>query len=116
MIKTVYKIWGREEWIANSPAYCGKRLSLYRGYQCSLHMHPIKAETFFVERGRVLMQLGEVETVLSAGDSVYIPPKTWHRFGGLHDSLIFEFSTTHDDNDVVRKEDSKQMADIMRFA
>src|SRR4051812_37450647 len=40
------KIWGREIWITNTALYCGKHLLLNKGYQCSLHYHKIKDETF----------------------------------------------------------------------
>lgn len=110
----VYKVkkeWGFEEWIVNCDRYCGKRLTLFKGWQCSLHMHPIKDETFWVESGRVLFQLHDSTRVLEPGDCVRILPGSWHRFGGLRHSIIFEFSTTHDDKDVIRREVSKRMGE-----
>ncbi len=104
----VAKVWGREEWIVNCNRYCGKRLTLFKGWQCSLHMHPIKDETFWVESGRVLFQLHDALRIMEPGDHVRILPGTWHRFSGIRHSIIFEFSTTHDDADVVRREESKR--------
>jgi mannose-6-phosphate isomerase-like protein (cupin superfamily) len=103
------KFWGTEEWIVNTDQYCGKRFELQQGYQCSLHMHNIKDETFYVESGRVKMELGLDTLILGPGDNVRIKPGMWHRFTGLMPSIIFEFSTHHDELDVVRKEESKRV-------
>jgi hypothetical protein len=32
----------------------------------------------------------------------HIPPGMWHKFKGLEESMLFEFSTHHSDKDVVR--------------
>jgi len=108
----VDKVWGHEEVIVNNEHYCGKRLLLRKGFQCSLHRHPVKRETFYVASGSVQMELGGQTFTMISGDSVDVPPKTWHRFSGLRDSVIFEFSTHHDDADVERAagEESRQMA------
>jgi mannose-6-phosphate isomerase-like protein (cupin superfamily) len=103
------KFWGAEQWIVNTPQYCGKKLDLMQGYQCSLHMHPVKDETFYVESGLVRLELGDETMILQAGDSARIRPGTWHRFTGLFPSIIFEFSTHHDETDVVRKEESRRV-------
>jgi hypothetical protein len=60
-LQVVPKVWGSEQWIVNGDRYCGKLLLLMRGWQCSLHRHVVKDETFFVLSGRVRMELG-VET------------------------------------------------------
>ena len=99
--KIVKKLWGNEEWIVNQK-YCGKRLTLNKGWQCSLHHHHIKDETFYIESGRVLMQVKDIKRIMIAGDSINVPPKTKHRFTGIEDSVIFEFSTHHEDDDSKR--------------
>lgn len=112
MIKVVPKVWGFEQWIVNDDAYCGKRLILQKGMQCSLHRHPVKRETFFVQSGFVRLEAGGLVMMLRPGDSMTIEPGTWHRFAGLRDSVIFEFSTRHDDADVERAagEESRTMS------
>jgi hypothetical protein len=42
------KVWGEEQWLVNTGAYCGKRMLLKKGFQCSLHHHKIKDETFIL--------------------------------------------------------------------
>lgn len=105
----VPKGWGSELWIHNDELYCGKKLVLFKGKRCSLHYHLKKTETFYIQSGKVQMELkykdGRKETViLEAGDNIHLPQGTVHRFTGLEDSEIFEFSTQHFDEDSIRLE------------
>ena len=101
-IKIVNKIWGKEYWIHNDKKYCGKKLILNKGKRCSLHHHKIKDETFYVQGGKVLMELNKIERVMGIGDAIEIPRGKLHRFSGLENSVIFEFSTQHFDKDSYR--------------
>lgn len=96
------KVWGHEDWIANTPEYCGKRLWLNKGFRCSLHFHKDKDEVFFIESGKVLMEADGEITTMFPGDRIHIDPLTMHRFSGLEDSVIFEFSTHHEESDSYR--------------
>ncbi len=49
--------------------------------------------------------------ILGPGDSVHLPAGTIHRFTGILDSEIFEFSTHHSDDDVVRIEKGDTLED-----
>jgi quercetin dioxygenase-like cupin family protein len=102
------KVWGFEEWIVNTPDYCGKRLVLNKGWRCSMHHHRLKDETFYVAYGVVRLETetfeGERMTHrLGAGGSLRIEPGTWHRFTGVTDAVMFEFSTHHEDDDSYRR-------------
>lgn len=99
------KLWGHEEWIVNSE-YCGKKLVLNEGFCCSLHYHKIKDETFYIASGKVGFQLNDEHFILTPGDSLLISPGTKHRFYGLENSEIFEFSTHHMEDDSYRDEES----------
>jgi mannose-6-phosphate isomerase-like protein (cupin superfamily) len=110
-IKRVPKVWGEERWIVNNRLYCGKQMLLKKGYRCSMHMHKVKDETFFVTRGRMLFEIegkgGRVaKRILRAGSVQHVPPGTWHRFSGITTTEFFEFSTRHEDSDSYRKEES----------
>lgn len=98
------KVWGSEEWIVNTPLYCGKFLYLKKGKRCSLHYHKNKDETFYVLEGEILMEAGDKEKVMKKGDIQHITPMTKHRFSGLKDSVIIEFSTHHEEDDSYRVE------------
>ena len=97
----VSKAWGEEHWIVNR-SYCGKRMLLRRGFRCSLHFHKKKDEVFFVTRGCVYLELGDGERLMRAGDHHHIPAGVEHRFWGVEDSEIIEFSTHHEDEDSYR--------------
>ncbi|MDD4287199.1 MAG: PfkB family carbohydrate kinase [Candidatus Peribacteraceae bacterium] len=97
------KQWGEEHWIVNKE-YCGKKLLLKKDRRCSLHSHKEKDEVFYIQKGRVLLELGKESRTLTPGDFVHIPSDTPHRFTGLEDSEIFEFSTTHNEEDSYRTE------------
>jgi quercetin dioxygenase-like cupin family protein len=103
-------VWGHEEWIANNDKYCGKKLVLRKGFRCSMHHHKVKDETFYLASGKVLLETeykGKVEErILEPGDVSHIKIGMWHRFTGLIDSEIFEFSTFHMDSDSYRREKS----------
>jgi quercetin dioxygenase-like cupin family protein len=108
-IKVVEKGWGRELWIHNDAQYCGKVLVLNKGKRCSLHFHVKKHETFYVSKGLVRMELVErdgtrSEFELRPGEALEIPPGLVHRFTGLEDSEIMEFSTEHFEEDSYRVE------------
>ena len=100
------KVWGREEWIVNTPLYCMKKLYLHEGYKCSMHHHKIKDETFIIETGIVGMEVNGVYKVMLPGDKIHIPPNTEHRFWGLKHSSIVEVSKQHLEDDSYRSEPS----------
>ena len=110
LVNFVEKVWGHEEWIVNNPKYCGKKMVLKKGYRCSVHKHDIKDETFYILCGKVLLETefeNKKETrLMTAGDVFHVKIGMWHRFTGIEDSAIMEFSTFHMDEDSIRKESS----------
>jgi mannose-6-phosphate isomerase-like protein (cupin superfamily) len=105
------KVWGEEHWIVNNPEYCGKKLIIKKGFRCSLHLHKIKHETFYVHSGRVLMEHRETSKILYAGDTITIDRNDLHRFTGLDDlNEIFEFSTQHFEDDSYRMIESGEVS------
>ena len=100
-MKKVKKVWGYENIIVNAD-YCGKILVLKRGYKSSLHYHALKDETFYINRGKVLMVFGDKEKRLKQGDIVHIPVGLYHSFQGITDAEIIEFSTYDDPKDSYR--------------
>ena len=50
------------------------------------------------------MEIGSKKVIMLPGESVRIKPNTRHRFTGLEDSEIIEFSTHHEDSDSYREE------------
>jgi len=119
--KTVDKVWGQEVWLVNNERYCAKLLHVNAGWQCSLHMHPIKKETFIVLDGGVCLEVAQSnidsaplitkQIQLISGDSYTLEPNTFHRFFSYTDqpAVILEISSTHSDDDVIRLEDSRPL-------
>ena len=102
-MKIVKKVWGEEHWIVNR-GYCGKKLVLNKGFRCSLHHHKKKDETFYVIKGKVLMEHDGKKQIMVPGNLVHIAPGCLHRFSGLENSEIIEFSSHHEDSDSYRDE------------
>lgn len=113
-MRHVPKEWGMEIWLVNNELYCSKKLFLEPGWKCSLHRHMKKDETFTVEHGSCRLEIANEEGVLqdyllNVGDSMRIPPGTWHRFRLPRYApicVILETSTNHDEADVERMEPS----------
>lgn len=102
-MKRIKKVWGEEQVIVNRKDYCGKLLFLNKGYRSSSHYHQKKDETFYVFRGKILMEVGKKKWIMKHGDIQHIAPMCIHRFTGLTDAGIIEFSTHHNDLDSYRK-------------
>ncbi len=112
------KVWGKEEWIANNPLYCGKILHLKAGFQTSLHYHRLKDETFYVLDGCFRleycppMDFFKLETlpadlpksgrIMQIGWGFHCPPGQIHRLIGISDAKILEISTQHFEDDSYR--------------
>jgi len=111
--KQVPKVWGAEDWIVNyeNSNFCGKRLLLKKAHQCSIHYHKIKSEVFYINQGLVLMQAYGKDRLMKPGESILIEPGTKHRFIGITDAEIIEFSSHHKDEDNYRDEPSSMITD-----
>lgn len=106
----IKKVWGHEDIIINA-SYCGKFLYLNKQHRCSIHHHKLKDETFLVRSGQVLMKLDDKEDIMQPGDRVRILPGTKHRFTGLTDCTIIEFSTRDSKEDSYRDTQSEKISD-----
>lgn len=100
----VPKPWGKEIWMSNNEFYCGKKLYINKGKRTSLHFHKNKHESFYIEKGRVLLEIENEKRLMKEGDTIRIPRNTHHRINALDDSVIIEISTHHEDSDYHRIE------------
>jgi len=109
MIKKVKKVTGSEEWIVNNELYCGKFLNIKKGFRGSIHHHKNKHETFYILEGKILLELPETnkKRIMLPGDIQTLPPLTTHRFTGIENTKIIEFSTPHEDSDTYRDSQSE---------
>ncbi len=107
--RRIEKPWGYELIWGETDQYVGKILHVTAGEALSLQYHEIKDETFFLLRGSLLLQAGELEEELIdhrmlEGQRFHISSRTVHRMIAETDCDILEVSTPHLD-DVVRLED-----------
>jgi mannose-6-phosphate isomerase-like protein (cupin superfamily) len=105
-MKHVEKTWGEEIWYVNGPLYCCKELILNPGFQCSLHKHEIKTETFLILSGNCKLEFGDKIRFMFPGDEQEIAVGTYHRFSldkeAKEPCRILEVSTHHEDSDSYR--------------
>ena len=109
-VRRVEKPWGYELIWALTDRYCGKVLFVKAGGALSLQFHTEKEESWLVQSGRVLLELGDTgdavlqQEIVEAGAAFHFPTGTVHRVKALEDTTILEVSTPQLD-DVVRLED-----------
>ena len=108
-MKTVYKPWGKEEWLELNDKYCYKRLYINQGHKTSFQYHEVKQETNYIISGTAEVWLendkGEIiKTMMSAGEYFSVLPPQKHRIIALTDLILQEVSTPEVD-DVIRIED-----------
>lgn len=107
-IEIVEKGWGKEIIFANNNEYCGKLLCFEKGKKFSMHYHLKKKETWYVSKGKFILiwvdtSIGKTHTeYLDIGDTITNERGEPHQLIALEDSIIFEVSTTHYDNDSFR--------------
>lgn len=114
-MKTIYKPWGKEEWLELNEKYCYKRIYINAGYKTSYQYHNFKRETNYIISGEAEIWLendkGIVEKkIMKAGDYFNVTPPKKHRVIALTDIILQEVSTPEVD-DVIRIEDDTKRPD-----
>ena len=89
----ISKIWGWEFVYHNNDKYCFKRLLLRKSFQCSTHYHKIKEETFYIEFGKIILNIEGKDNILRQGDYITLLPMTKHSFCGITNAMIIECSS-----------------------
>ena len=109
-VRRVEKPWGHELIWALSDTYCGKVLFVKAGAALSLQFHNEKDESWLVQSGRAMLELGDAgqqvlhEEVIGPGAAFRYRPGTVHRVTAIEDTTILEVSTPQIE-DIVRLED-----------
>jgi mannose-6-phosphate isomerase len=107
-MRRVEKPWGYELIWAQPPRYVAKILHIEAGQRLSRQYHRQKDETFFVQAGEMLLEIGPDDArqgiPMRQGDTYHCTPGTIHRMIGVTDVDVVEVSTPELD-DVVRLED-----------
>jgi sialic acid synthase SpsE/mannose-6-phosphate isomerase-like protein (cupin superfamily) len=79
--------------------YCKKLLFLLPGQAHPPMFHKIKDETFFILWGEIELELDNVKTNLTVGDTAEIRPGVVHGMTSKFGSIIEEVSSTHSGSD-----------------
>ena len=99
----VEKPWGCEVIFADNELYTGKLLFINEGCRTSLQYHEEKDETFYINSGKVVIEIGDSKAMISCNEAIRIKPNVIHRITAIESSVVFEVSTPH--KDTVRLED-----------
>ena len=104
----VEKGWGKEIIFVNNSEYCGKILCFNKGKKFSMHYHIQKKETWYVAKGKFILNWIDTESgtnyceYLNIGDVITNERGEPHQLIALEDSEVFEVSTRHYDEDSFR--------------
>jgi mannose-1-phosphate guanylyltransferase/mannose-6-phosphate isomerase len=107
--REVHRPWGHYDSIDTGNRYQVKRIVVKPGLSLSKQMHHHRAEHWIVVAGTALVEINEVQTLLSESDSIYIPLGATHRLtnpGKISLELIEVQSGSYlGEDDIVRFED-----------
>jgi mannose-6-phosphate isomerase-like protein (cupin superfamily) len=95
--------WGLELFIAETPHYLGKVLTMTAGTKGGLQAHSEKDETFHLLAGEALVRYDDgtgklIAQVMQPGESFHIPPGAPHQVEAIKDCVLLEASTPHYDD------------------
>jgi mannose-6-phosphate isomerase len=105
--KELFRDWGIEKFIAETPQYLGKVLYMRAGTKGGLQYHSEKDETFHLLTGLAWVRFDDgtgtntlVQVAMHAGESYHIPPGAPHQVEAITECLFLEASTPHYDDRV----------------
>ena len=110
------KIWGNTESIFDKNNVSIHRIEAKKGYMCSRHYHLHKHNMFYVEKGKLKIEVWQKdydlvdETIITDGQSTSVPPGLVHRFSALEDTLALEmYFVELDGEDIIRESCGKSI-------
>lgn len=80
------KVWGTTELLLKTPFIEIHRLAILPNMRCSLHKHEYKANAFYVQTGRLYIEVRKNDyaltdtTELGPGELMVAKPNEFHRF------------------------------------
>jgi len=105
------KVWGSTSEIFTFNNVSINRIEIIKGSSCSKHYHNYKYNVFFVESGKLLIKDWQTdynlidETILNPGEKCIIPPKHYHKFIALEDTVAYEIYYVQLENNDIYRED-----------
>lgn len=109
-MEIITKPWGKEEILEHNKNYVVKKLTMLKGYKCSIQYHEKKKETIYVLDGILKIYIGdrldELKSIyLKPNDFITIDPFKIHRMEAEILDVIYLESSTSELDDVIRLED-----------
>jgi len=105
------KVWGVTEKLFRRNNVEIHRFEANAGSHCSLHKHEHKTNLFYVESGKLKVEVHQNdydlvdETILEPGDVTEVGPGVYHRFVAIEDTVCYEiYWVTLDERDIVRED------------
>ena len=103
------KVWGTTELLFKHNGVECHRIYVKKGGTCSIHHHAVRNNAFFVEYGRLLVEIHKSEcidrTVLNSQARCEVPAGELHRFIALDDTAALEWYWVDDiSKDIVRSD------------
>lgn len=101
--KTLYRDWGTETFLCETPDYLVKKLVMKKGTKGGLQRHIEKRESFFLMEGEAWVESDDgtgkiVGKYMYEGETYDIPAGATHRVEALTDCIFIEGSTPHYDD------------------
>jgi cytidyltransferase-like protein len=107
--RSVKKPWGHYATYEKDNGYLLKSIRVNSGEKLSLQSHNHRSEFWVVARGKALVEIDGIETLLLKGQSIVIPLKATHRLSnpGSHplDLVELQFGDILEESDIIRYED-----------
>jgi mannose-6-phosphate isomerase-like protein (cupin superfamily) len=101
--------WGSFTVLDHGNTYKVKRIEVLPGKRLSYQMHNHRAEYWMIVQGTAKVVLDGKESILKAGDTVFIPIGMAHRIGNIGDELVIFIEIQRGDylgeDDIIRIED-----------
>lgn len=107
--RKVYRPWGSYELITQGEKFIVKKLTVNPGASLSMQKHEYRSEHWVVVVGTALVTKNDIEQLLNANESVYIPVGTRHRMQNIGESVLevieVQSGELLSENDIVRYDD-----------
>ena len=111
-MKIIPKVWGYEIVLVSNELYSCKIMAIKGAFQCSIHYHKLKDETFTLLAGSVRLEHGKSAHFMDQFKQYRIKPGTKHRFAGFCPwSFVLEVATEDKADDSYRETKSGRITE-----
>ncbi len=110
-MRTQGKVWGKTKDIFKNANFELHRIEAKKGGFCSKHQHKHKYNAFYIEKGKLKITVYETdydlvdETLVKTGQITTCPPKEYHKFEALEDTIAYEIYWVELNHDDIERED-----------